>query len=68
MIRGWNEMLATGKIQRYLLRQKQLKSKSRRAERVAAKTASPSGEGPGDGPPLKKLKSPVQLCPLHANS
>jgi acyl-coenzyme A synthetase/AMP-(fatty) acid ligase len=29
---------ATGKIQRYLLRQKQLKSKSRRAERTAART------------------------------
>ena len=38
---------ATGKIQRYLLRQKQLKSKSRRAERAAARPPSPSGRGSG---------------------
>ena len=33
---------ATGKIQRYLLRQKQLKSKSGRAERAVARTPTPS--------------------------
>lgn len=38
---------ATGKIQRYLLRQKQLKSESRRAERAAARTPSPGGRGAG---------------------
>jgi fatty-acyl-CoA synthase len=38
---------ATGKIQRYLLRQKHLNSKSPRAERAAARTPSPSGRESG---------------------